>query len=155
VSLTGDIGPEDVSPVAMGPLRVPPLLTDLNRAYWTGGLSGELLIQRCEQCGWWNHPPAPVCRRCLSRDVRPQKVSGKGVVASFTINHQQWSPTAGPDPYVIALVELPEQPGLRQMTNIINCPLDAVRIGMAVHVVFEALADVAVPLFEPGGVNGV
>ena len=132
-----------------GPMRVPPLLTDLNREYWTGGLSGELRILRCQACGWWHHPPSPVCRKCLSRTMAAEAVSGAATVAAYTINHQQWSPTATPDPYVIAIVELPEQEGLRQTTNIVNCPVGDVYIGMPVHVVFEPLADVAVPLFEP------
>jgi uncharacterized OB-fold protein len=132
-----------------GPMRVAPVLTDLNRDYWTGGLSGELRIRRCQSCGWWQHPPTTVCRRCLSRDLAAQPVSGKGTVGAFTINHQRWSPTATPDPYVIAIVELPEQHALRQTTNIVNCPVGDVHIGMPVRVVFEPFEDVALPLFEP------
>jgi uncharacterized OB-fold protein len=132
-----------------GPMRVAPLVTDLNRDYWTGGLSGELRILRCQDCGWWNHPPASICRRCLSRNLAAEPVSGAGTVATFTINHQQWSPTATSERYVIAIVELPEQSGLRLTTNIVNCPVEDVYIGMPVRVVFELLADVALPLFEP------
>jgi uncharacterized OB-fold protein len=47
-------------------------------------------------------------------------------------------------------VELIEQPNLRLMTNIINCPVDGVKIGMPLRVVFENVSDeVALPLFEP------
>ncbi|MGD9793517.1 MAG: Zn-ribbon domain-containing OB-fold protein [Acidimicrobiia bacterium] len=133
----------------LGPMRVPPLLTELNRDYWTGGLSGELRILRCQACGHWLHPPTSICRECLSTDIAAEAVSGKGTVAAFTINHQQWSPTATADPYIIAIVELPEQANLRQTTNIVNCGIREVFIGMAVRVVFEPLEDVAVPLFEP------
>jgi uncharacterized protein len=132
-----------------GPMRVAPVLTDLNRDYWTGGLSGELRILRCQACGWWNHPPSSICRECLSRNLLFEPVSGQGTVAAYTINHQQWSPAATTDRYVIAIVELLEQPGLRQTTNIVNCPVENVYIGMPVRVVFEPLADVALPLFEP------
>ena len=106
-------------------------------------------MSRCRNCGWWNHPPAPVCRRCLSRDIHSEVLSGRATVQAFTINRHQWSPEASTDPYVIAIVEFPEQEGLRLTTNIINCPPEAVAIGMAVKVVFEPLADVALPLFEP------
>ena len=132
-----------------GPMRVPPVLTDLNREFWTGGLSGELRIMRCRTCRRWHHPPTPVCRTCLTRTLVAEPVSGRGTVAAFTINHQQWSPTATADPYVIAIVELTEQPGLRQTTNIVNCDVRDVHIGMPVRVVFEPLDDVALPLFEP------
>ena len=130
-------------------MRVPPAVTDLNRDYWTGGLQGELRITRCQSCGWWQHPPATVCRTCLSRQLAAEPVSGKGTVAAFTVNHQQWSPTATPDPYVIAIVELAEQPGLRQTTNIVNCAPDDVAIGMAVRVLFEEYGEIYVPVFEP------
>ena len=90
-----------------------------------------------------------ICRSCLSRDLATEAVSGRATVAAFTINHQQWSPSATTERYVIAIVELPEQEGLRQTTNIVNCPVEDVYIGMPVRVVFEPLDDVAVPLFEP------
>ena len=75
--------------------------------------------------------------------------SGRARLHSFTINHQRWFP--GQEvPYVIGLVELVEQVGLRLTTNIINCPPDRVTIGMPLRVVFENVSDeVALPLFEP------
>ena len=35
------------------------------------------------------------------------------------------------------------------MTNIVNCPVERVEIGMPVQVVFEQHDDVWFPLFEP------
>ena len=55
-------------------------------------------------------------------------------------------------PYVIAIVELVEQPGLRMMTNVTGCDPDEVRIGMPVHAVFVPFAgrdDIAAPHFQP------
>lgn len=132
-----------------GPMRVPPLLTERNTDFWTGGLSGELRIQRCDHCATYHHPPTTVCRSCLRGDLTAHAVSGKATVMAYTINHQQWAPTATPDPYVVAIVELPEQEGLRITTNIVHCDVREVFIGMAVRVSFEPLADVALPLFEP------
>lgn len=134
---------------ANGPMRVPPVLTDLNRDYWTGGFAGELRIRRCRSCRSWQHPPATICRSCWSRDIAAEPVSGKATVEAFTINHQRWSAAATQDPYVIAIVELAEQHGLRQTTNIINCDPEAVGIGMPVRVVFQTLDEVSLPLFEP------
>ena len=133
------------------PLRIPPLLNEINREFWTGGLEGELRICRCDACGLWNHPPAPVCRRCLSGELVRTAVSGRGTVATFTVNHQQWSPKVSANPYVIALVELNEQPGLRQITNIVNVAPEDVYIGMPVRAVFCEVEDVAIPVFEPVG----
>jgi uncharacterized OB-fold protein len=71
-------------------------------------------------------------------------------VHTFTINHQAFMP--GPElPFVIAIVELPEQAGLRLTTNVVGVPPDEVRIGMEVEVAFEHHDDVWIPLFQPAG----
>jgi hypothetical protein len=134
--------------VAEKPFRVLPRVTDRNRHFWTGGAEGELRFLRCRACGTYVHPPAPVCPACLSREVAPEAVSGRAKVLTFTLNHQPWVPSAD-HPYAIAIVEIEEQPGLRLMTNIVNCPPEAVQIGMPVRVVFEQHEEVWVPLFEP------
>ncbi len=130
------------------PFRVLPRLDDKNTFFWTSGADGTLRILRCQSDGYWIHPPAPVCPRCLARDLAPEATSGLGTVASFTINHQPWYPNLDP-PYVIAMVELDEQPALRLTTNIVGCAVDDVRIGMPVQVVFEQYDDVWIPFFTP------
>jgi uncharacterized OB-fold protein len=51
-------------------------------------------------------------------------------------------------PYVIAVVELEEQPGLRLLTNIVDCPVDEVAIDMPVEVEFRRQGDAFVPVFH-------
>jgi acetyl-CoA acetyltransferase/uncharacterized OB-fold protein len=129
-------------------LPIPALLPDTEN-FWRACHDGRLEVNRCQDCGWYIHPSRPVCSRCQSRDVKPQPLSGRGVVFSYTINYQQWVPNMNV-PLVIALVELVEQRGLRLTTNLINCPVDAVRIGMPVKVVFRQVSDEAgLPLFAP------
>jgi uncharacterized OB-fold protein len=134
--------------VSDAPFRLLPRLDDDNRAFWTGGEHGQLLLTRCDDCGYYVHPPGPVCPRCLSRSLSTTPASGRATVVSYTVNHQPWNPTM-PTPYVIALVELAEQPGLRLMTNVVGCEPDEVDFGMPVQVTFEHHDDVWVPLFEP------
>jgi uncharacterized OB-fold protein len=128
--------------------RILPGLTQDTRPFWTGGREGRLLIHRCNSCGFWLHPPGPVCARCLSREVAPTPASGRAAVASFTVNHQPWSRGMAV-PFVFAAVELAEQPALHLLTNIVGCPPDSVRIGMRVRVTFEQHGDVWLPVFEP------
>lgn len=131
------------------PTRPVPALSDDNRSFWTCGADGELRIMRCSECSWYVHPPRPVCPQCLSRSLAPAPVSGRATVESFTINYRQWNPNVEP-PYVIARVELVEQPALYLVTNIVNTPVEAVTFGMGVRVVFEQVTDeVWLPLFEP------
>ena len=126
--------------------RTPPVLTEATAAFWTGGADGELRICRCQACGWWLHPPQPVCRRCRGRDIVSEPTSGRGTVWSFTINRYPWSAAIRP-PYVLADVELEEQAGLRLLTSIVDCA--DVLIGMPVTVRFERAGHAWIPVFAP------
>lgn len=125
-----------------------PVLNDENTFFWQAGKTGQLHFICCDVCGFYVHPPLPICPRCKSRHVAPHAVSGKAKVASYTINHQVWE-RGLEAPYIIAIVEMAEQNGLRLTTNIVNCALDDVKIGMAVRVLFDHREDVWLPLFEP------
>ncbi len=128
--------------------RILPRVTDDNEFFWTSGADGRLRFLRCGSCGYWIHPPGPICPVCHSQEVAPEAVAGNAVLHTYTVNQQAWLPGFDP-PYVVAIVELPEQEGLRLTTNLVNCALDDVRIGMPVQVVFEQWEDVWLPLFEP------
>jgi uncharacterized OB-fold protein len=121
--------------------------------FWTGGVDNELRITRCATCREWFHPPAPICPTCLSLDVGPEAASGRATVATYTVNHQPWAPNLEV-PYVIAIVELADQAGVRLMTRLVDVAPDDVRIGMPVEVVFEHHDDVWIPLFRPAAVEG-
>lgn len=141
--------PDDAPPAV--PARILPDLLAHNRAFWTGGADGQLLIARCTDCALWVHPGAEDCPGCGGALVaRP--VSGGGTVLSYTVNHQPFNPTV-PVPYVIAIVELAEQADLRIATNIVDCEIDSVSIGLPVEVRFERhdTGDdtVFVPVFAP------
>lgn len=127
--------------------RILPELTPENEFFWTGGERGELRIQRCGDCRYWIHPPLPLCPRCRSRKLAPEATRGRGRLVSHTVNHQDWGSLA--PPYVIALVELEEQPGLRLLSNLVAAPSETIRSGMPLRVRFERIEDVFLPLFEP------
>lgn len=131
----------------MGSPRAQPRLDADNRAFWTGGATGQLQLHRCKDCGTFVHPPRPVCRHCLSENVAPEAVAGTGVVDTFTVNYQKWHP-AMEVPYVIARVAIDGAPGVFLTTNIVNCPVDAVDIGDRVRVTFEQQGEIWYPLFE-------
>jgi len=130
----------------IGPI---PALEPLTEAFWKACHAGRLEFTRCKRCGHFIHPSRPICPKCHSRDLEVATVSGRGHLFSYTVNHKAWFP--GQEvPYSIGLVELEEQPGLRLMTNIVNCPLEKLAIGMPVKVLFREVSDeVALPLFEP------
>ncbi|NNC37668.1 MAG: DNA-binding protein [Acidimicrobiales bacterium] len=128
--------------------QILPEITDENAAFWQGGEDGKLMITQCDDCAFYIHPPSGFCVKCRSKNVSPKPVSGKGKVASFTINHQQWLPDLK-TPYTVAIVELVEQKGLRFVTNITGCDPETVHIDMPVEVNFQNHEDVWLPLFSP------
>ena len=137
------------------PSRPRPVLDALSRAYWEGAGRGELAIQRCEECDHYQHPPRPLCERCPSADFAYPAVSGRGVVHSFTTNHQR--NVAGFEaavPYVNLIVELEEQPRLYLLSDLPADEAGWVAIGAPVEVVFEPLEAaggeaIALPQFRP------
>ena len=50
-------------------------------------------------------------------------------------------------PYVVAIVDLDEGP--RMETNIVECPLDEIHVGMRVAVAFEDEGEIVLPRFRP------
>ena len=130
--------------------RPQPRLDDANRAFWTGGAEGKLMIVHCADCGQYTHPPKQFCRHCQSENAAPQAVAGTGVIDTFTINYQPWMPGLEV-PFVIARVRLDDAPDVILTTNIVNSPVDAVDFDDKVRVVFEEQDGVYFPLFEKVG----
>ena len=133
--------------MAVTAARITPPLDDDNREFWTGGATGELRLPYCATCSRWIFPPVLRCPGCSARAAYAP-VSGKGRVFTYTVNHHPFNPEVSV-PYVIAIVELVEQEGLRFTTNIMNCSVESVDIDMPVRVMFEQQGDVFIPLFEP------
>lgn len=87
--------------------RPTPAIGRDNAFFWEGVEAGELRIQKCNACGFVNHPPQPLCAGCGSSDVGYVVASGEGVVYSHVTHHYPKLP--GVDlPHTILLVELAE-----------------------------------------------
>ncbi len=124
---------------------------DLTRFFWEGVKQHRLLILRCQECGNYIHYPRPICNKCLSMNLAPDQVSGRGTLYSYTVTMQAFHPYfVDKVPYILAVVELSEQEGLKLTTNIIDCPENRLHIGMPVEVVFREVAPgFTLPLFRP------
>jgi uncharacterized OB-fold protein len=113
--------------------------------YWEGARRGELMIQRCDACALWVHPPLFSCPRCGEEPIATQPASGLGTVYSFSIMRMPGIPGFD-SPYAVAVVELDEQPGLITIGNVLDCPVEDLEIGMRVEVTFEDVGeDIVLP----------
>ena len=119
-----------------------------SRAYWQASHEGRLLLQRCDACGHVQHYPRVLCVHCGHDQLTDVAACGSGTVRSFTIIRRAVSAAFDADvPYVVALIELPEGPTL--MTNIIESPIEHIRIGSEVVLTFERRSDdIAIPQFK-------
>ena len=136
-----------------GSYRPVPVVHDRDAPYWTGGERGELVLQRCQSCRHVIHPPVLLCPWDRSPDLEWEVMSGRGAVETFSENLQPFLP-GFPVPYVVALVDIEEDPSARILTNLIGVDAADVAIGMPVEVVFQTLhsddgPDVYLPLFTP------
>src|SRR5665811_1473184 len=98
-------------------------------SFWQSGADGRLRLQHCHDCDRFHHPPQPVCPYCHSTALDPAAVAGRGTVATYTVNHQPFMPGFDP-PYVIALVEVDEDPTIRLCTNLVDIEPADVEIGL-------------------------
>ena len=117
--------------------------------FWAAAREHKLMLPKCEECGFISFPPKPHCARCLSGEVTWTEMSGRGSVFTFSIMHDTFIRGFEP-PYVVALVELEEQEGVRLNSNILECDAGDVYIGMPVEVTFEdRTGEMSLPQFRP------
>jgi len=131
------------------PQKPIPAITPQLAPFLEGAKRQELIIQKCGECGTYRFPPRDLCSACLSNKSAWAKVSGKGIVFSFTIMHQVYHPGfAAEVPYAVVLVQLDEGP--RITSNLVGVSPRNIRIGMPVTAVFEEVSDeVTLPKFAP------
>ena len=117
-------------------------------AFWAAAARGELLIQRCPQCGHRQFYPRPVCTECAATPEW-EHASGNGTVYTYTVIRQNLAPpfdTHGA--YVVAMVELDEGP--RMMSNITHVDPDDVRVGLPVTCYAVKVSDdLGIPFWRP------
>ena len=137
----------------MAPYLVLPVPDELSQPFWDAAKQVKLVIQRCQQCRFYLHPPAFLGTKCRNREAALvfERVSGRGSVYSHYIHYDK--EIAGFEdkvPYPVVLVELKEQEGLFMATNILHCAYDEIIMGLPVEVVFEvANDDISIPQFRP------
>ena len=111
---------------------------ETSAAGWDALRNDRPAISRCDDCRTWQHPPQERCRHC-GGPASFEDVSGRGTIFSFIVVRQQMVP--GHDvPYVVGLVELEEQRGLRLSARVAATPED-VTIGAPVRVRFADIGN--------------
>ncbi|MGH7860451.1 MAG: Zn-ribbon domain-containing OB-fold protein, partial [Candidatus Binatia bacterium] len=117
----------------------------ISRPFWEHCRRHELRIQRSRSSGVFVFPPRPH----YAGDYEWVEVGGRGRVITFVVVRPPMLPAfTHKVPFVIAVVELDEGP--RLVGNVLDCPIEAVSVGMRVELCFEDLTDrVTLPQWRP------
>jgi uncharacterized protein len=130
--------------------RPRPTPSPTTEAFWAATTDHRFLFQRCTSCSTAQFYPKATCTTCGSSELAWEAASGQGTLHTFTVARRATHPAfEGAEPYVVAIIELAEGP--RVTSNLVECDLDDVRIGMEVELCWDAPdADgISLPLWRP------
>lgn len=118
-----------------------PLVNAENRPYFEAAAQGRLLLKHCSACREAHFYPRALCPHCASERTEWREAAGTGTLYSFSVMRHGV-------PFAIAYVTLDE--GVTMLTNLVDCDLDALRIGQKVRAVFKPAEDgTVIPMFTP------
>jgi uncharacterized OB-fold protein len=120
--------------------RYLPIQYPEEQPYWEAAKQHRLVLQRCDGCGKVWFPVGPTCPFCQSNKFTWTQMSGRGRVHNYVIYHKPWVPYYK-DKVPYALVQVQIEEGPRLTTNLLNVPVDQVKIGMLVQAAWEDLTD--------------
>ena len=112
-----------------------PVINSTTAEFWKATTEGRFLLQRCNACDIVLWFPRRNCPKCWTEDVSTFDAQQTGTIYSFTVVRKGTGTFKDAVPFVIAYVELADGP--RIMTNIVNCDIDELHIGMPVEMVFH------------------
>ena len=129
-------------------LRALPAPDNASRHYWQSAAEGRLVVKRCTSCGVYQFYPRALCASCAG-ETEWVDASGRGTLHTFTVIRQNRSEAfAALSPYAVGIVELEE--GVRMMSNIVECDVEELEVGMALEVlILKAADDVGLPFWRP------
>lgn len=140
------ISDEQAEILASGPVPRP---TSDTREFWSATARRELHLPYCESCSRYFFYPRSHCRYCQSDRVVWRRVSGRGTLASYVINHLPFAEFETKQPQVIAIVELEE--GVNLLSQIVaeDPKPEHFTLGMPLDVVFIERGEITLPFFIP------
>lgn len=116
-------------------------------AFWAGLLRKEVVFDRCLACRRYTHFPVGTCQWCGGA-VAPEPVDATATINTFAPSYLEFAPGMT-TPYCAAIVNPVCEPGIQLMTDIVNCRISDVRIGMTVGPLIVADSDRALLFYQP------
>jgi hypothetical protein len=115
--------------------------------FWRAAKERRLVAPQCADCQTFRLPPTPFCPNCQSKTVNWVELSGAATVYTFAVVH---GVPGLPDLVLVpAVLDLPDAPGARLVSNVVDVAPADVFIGMSLRVDFSPIAgDWLLPIFR-------
>jgi len=107
--------------------------------FWQAAKERRLVAPQCADCQTFRLPPTPFCPNCQSKAVNWIELSGEATVYSFAVVHG--FPGMPELTLVPAVLDLPDAPGARLVSNVVDVVPDEVQIGTRLQVDFTPISD--------------
>jgi|SRR5699024_3925513 len=117
-----------------------PLKNEDNKTYWDAADNHKLMLQKCNVCEAYAHPPGPTCANCGSDDISWEDFGSEvtAVIYSYIITYRPFLPGFQDDlPTIIALGKLDKVPEVKIMCNVRNCSDKDIKIDMPIKMIWE------------------
>jgi uncharacterized protein len=133
------------------PILSDPMADERIQPFWDAAKEERLVAPKCASCGTFRMPPVRFCAHCLSQDLAWEPLPGTGAVYTFIIVRHPLNPNAtNYVPYMPAAIEADGAPGIRFISNVVECEPEDVEIGMKVEVVWNHVSDtLTLPFWIP------
>jgi uncharacterized OB-fold protein len=115
--------------------------------FWASAENGILVLPSCDNCHRVHWHPRAFCPHCHSSRLSWCASPGLGEIHAYSVVRRPGRP------YIFGYVRLDE--GLILMTNIVDCALERIRIGLPVSVTFSRTEQGRLaPFFRPRADQG-
>jgi uncharacterized OB-fold protein len=118
-----------------------PVPGEVDRPFWDACNEEKLIVQHCDACDSFQHPPDTECYWCGAPGDRLswRQINGTGTIYSYSVVHDTpISVLQGDLPYNVAVIDLDEAPGINMISHLHDVPISQVPIGAPVTLFFES-----------------
>ena len=99
----------------------------------------RLEAAKCKGCGKISFPPRSRCQKCGKTEFEGTVLPDRGTVVTFAVIHTAPPQFSDQAPYAVGIVEL--ENGVRITSQIVDCPLEDVKIGQKVRIEFRRVQE--------------
>lgn len=119
---------------------VPDIGLPLLQPFWHAAAQRRLELPRCAQCNVFNWYPADQCPECGHIAFKWVEVAPRGTLFSWAlVTRPLFAPYAIIAPYIPAIVELVDAPGVRLVTRLVDCDPQTLVLDASIELLFADL----------------